>query len=148
LKKLLRIFTVSTLAFAWLLIAPTEANSDDPIEIGAQRIEELNYKVLDLNDSSELVSLIDVAQGKYNDAVDARDNKILAEEDYLDAVDAESTSLSNLNNKISLLNAAQKAVDDQTPIVSTALTSYPVPLLRKKTLGFNSSYLPAVFSSA
>ena len=46
-----------------------------------------------------------------------------AEEDYLDAVDAESTSLSNLNNKISLLNAAQKAVDDQTPIVSTALTN-------------------------
>jgi hypothetical protein len=123
LKKLLRIFTVSTLAFAWLLIAPTEANSDDPIAIGAQRIEALNDKVLDLNDSAELVYLIDVAQDKYEDAVDAKDNKILAEEDYLDAVDAESTSLSNLNNKISLLNAAQKAVDDQTPIVSTALTN-------------------------
>jgi len=123
LKKLLRIFTVSTLAFAWLLIAPTEANSDDPIAIGAQRIEDLNDKVLDLNDSAELVYLIDVAQDKYEDAVDAKDNKILAEEDYLDAVDAESTSLFNLNNKISLLNAAQKAVDDQTPIVSTALTN-------------------------
>jgi hypothetical protein len=123
LKKLLRIFTVSTLAFAWLLIAPTEANSDDPIAIGAQRIEALNDKVLDLNDSAELVSLIDVAQDKYEDAVDSKDNKILAEEDYLDAVDAESTSLSNLNNKISLLNAAQKAVNDQTPIVSAALTN-------------------------
>jgi hypothetical protein len=123
LKKLLRIFTVSTLAFAWLLIAPTEANSDDPIAIGAQRIEALNDKVLDLNDSAELVYLIDVAQDKYEDAVDAKDNKILAEEDYLDAVDAELTSLSNLNNKISLLNAAQKAVDDQSPVVSTALTN-------------------------
>jgi hypothetical protein len=123
LKKLLRIFTVSTLAFAWLLIAPTEANSDDPIEIGAQRIEELNYKVSDLTDSAKLVSLIDVAQGKYADAVNARDNKISAEEDYLDAVNAESISLSNLNNKISLLNTAQQAVDNQTPIVSTALTN-------------------------
>jgi hypothetical protein len=123
LKKLLRIFTVSTLAFAWLLIAPTEANSDDPISIGAQRIESLNDKVLDINDSAELISLIDVAQDQYEAAVNARDNKTSAEENYNQAVDAESTALSNLNNKTSLLNAAQKAVDDQTPIVSTALTN-------------------------
>ena len=123
MKKLLRIFTVSILAFAWLFIAPTGANSDDPISIGAQRIEALNEQVSDLNDISEFVPLIEEAQDKYDAAVISRDNKISAEEDYVDAVDAESTSLSNLNNKISLLNAAQKAVDDQTPIVSTALTN-------------------------
>jgi len=123
LKKLLRISTVFILAFGWLFIAPLGAHSDDPITIGAQRIEALNEKVSDLNDSAELVSLIDVAQDKYETAVNVRDNKISAEEDYLDAVDAESVALSNLNNKISLLNAAQKAVDDQTPIVSTALTN-------------------------
>jgi hypothetical protein len=123
LKKLLRTFTVFILAFGWLFIAPTGANSDDPIAIGAQRIEALNEQVSDLNDISEFVPLIEEAQDKYDAAVISRDNKISAEEDYVDAVDAESTSLSNLNNKISLLNAAQKAVDDQTPIVSTALTN-------------------------
>jgi hypothetical protein len=123
LKKLLRTFTVFILAFGWLFIAPTGANSDDPISIGAQRIEVLNEQVSDLNDISEFVPLIEEAQEKYDAAVISRDNKISAEEDYLDAVDAESTALSNLNNKISLLNAAQKAVDDQTPIVSTALTN-------------------------
>ncbi len=123
MKKLLRTFTVFILAFGWLFIAPTGANSDDPIAVGGQRIEALNNKVSDLNDISEFVPLIEEAQDKYDSAVISRDNKILAEEDYLDAVDTESTSLSNLNNKISLLNAAQKAVDDQTPIVSTALTN-------------------------
>jgi hypothetical protein len=123
LKKLLRTFTVFILAFGWLFIAPTGANPDDPIAIGAQRIEALNNKVSDLNDISEFVPLIEEAQDKYDAAVISRDNKISAEEDYLDAVDAESAALSNLNNTISLLNAAQKAVDDQTPIVSTALTN-------------------------
>ena len=123
MKKLLRTFTVFILAFGWLFIAPTGANSDDPISVGAQRIEALNEQVSDLNDISEFVPLIEEAQDKYDVAVIFRDNKISAEEDYLDAVDAESTALSNLNNKISLLNAGQKAVDDQTPIVSTALTN-------------------------
>jgi hypothetical protein len=122
LKKLLRIFTVSTLAFAWLLIAPTEANSDDPITVGAQRIEALNEKVSDLNDSAELVSLIGVAQDKYDAAVISRDNKISAEETYVQAVDTEAESLSTLNTKISNLSSAQSSVDGQTATVALALT--------------------------
>ena len=122
MKKLLRIFTVSTLAFAWLLIAPTEANSDDPITVGAQRIEALNEKVSDLNDSAELVSLIGVAQDKFDAAVISRDNKISAQEDYDEAVETEAESLSTFNTKISNLSSAQSSVDGQTATVALALT--------------------------
>jgi outer membrane biosynthesis protein TonB len=121
LKKLLRIFTVSTLAFAWLLIAPTEANSDDPIAIGAQRIQALNEKVSDLTDSAELVSLIDVAQDKYEAAVNARDSKISAEEAYDEAVETEANALSTLDEKILNVSTAQSAVDGQTATVEIAL---------------------------
>ncbi len=123
MNKLLRIFTVSTLAFAWLLIAPTEANSDDPITVGAQRIEALNEKVSDLNDSAELVSLINVAQDKYEAAVIARDNKISAQEAYDEAVETEEESLSILNTKISNLSLAQSSVEGQTATVELALTN-------------------------
>ena len=122
MKKLLRISTVFTLAFAWLLIAPTEANSDDPISVGAQRIEALNEKVSDLNDSADLVSLIGVAQDKYDAAVISRDNKISATEDYDEAVETEAESLSTLNTKISNLSLAQSSVDGQTATVALALT--------------------------
>jgi hypothetical protein len=121
LKKLLRIFTVSTLAFAWLLIAPTEANSDDPITLGQQRIESLNDKVLELNDSAELIYLIDAAQEKYDAAVISRDNKILAIEDYDEAVETEAESLLTLNTKISNLSLSQSSVDGQKATVALAL---------------------------
>jgi hypothetical protein len=121
IKRLTRITLATFLAFGWLLIAPTEAHSDDPIAIGAQRIEVLNEKVSDLNDSAELVSLIDVAQGKYDDAVIARDNKISAAEAYDEAVETEAESLSTLNTKISNLSLAQSAVDGQTATVAIAL---------------------------
>ena len=111
------------MAFGWLLIAPTDAHSDDPITIGAQRIEALNQKVSDLTDSAELVSLIDVAQDKYDAAVVARDNKISAEEDYDQAVDTEEEALSTLNTKISELSSAQSSVDGQTATAELALTN-------------------------
>ena len=111
------------MAFGWLLIAPTDAHSDDPITVGAQRIEALNQKVSDLTDSAELVSLIDVAQDKYDAAVIARDNKISAEQSYAQAVETESTSLSTLNTKISNLESAQSGVDGQTAVVATAQTN-------------------------
>ena len=118
----MRISTVVLLAFGWLFIAPLEAHSDDPITIGAQRIEALNQKISDLTDSAKLVSLIDVAQDKYDAAVIARDNKISAEEDYEQAVETEEESLSTLNTKISDLSLAQSSVDGQTATVSLALT--------------------------
>jgi len=109
------------LAFGWLFMTP--ANGDDPISIAAERIADLNYNLENLADKAQTQELISIAEDKYDAAMLARDNKIAAEEEYDQAVDAESQALSNLNNKISLLNAAQKAVDDQTPIVSTALTN-------------------------
>ncbi len=123
MNKLLRISTVVLLAFGWLFIAPLEAHSDDPITIGAQRIEALNQKVSDLTDSAELVSLIDVAQDKYDAAVIARDNKISAEEDYDQAVDTEEEALSTLNTKISDLSSAQSSVGGQSATVELALTN-------------------------
>jgi hypothetical protein len=111
------------LAFGWLAIAPTDAHSDDPITIGAQRIEALNQKVSDLTDSAELVSLIDVAQDKYDAAVIARDNKSSAEQSYAQSVEAEASALSTLNTKISSLSSAQSAVDGQTATVATAQTN-------------------------
>jgi len=104
-------------------MSPIDANSDDPISIGAQKIEALNQKISNLTDSAELISLIDTAEEKYDAAVIARDNKISAEEAYTTAVNTEASKLSILNDKISALEAAQKAVDDQTPVVATALTN-------------------------
>jgi hypothetical protein len=69
-----------------------------------------------------LVSLIDVAQDKYDAAVISRDNKISAEETYVQAVDTEAESLSTLNTKISNLSLAQSSVDGQTATVALALT--------------------------
>ena len=70
-----------------------------------------------------MVSLIDVAQGKYDDAVTARDNKISAEESYDEAVETEAESLSTLNTKISNLSLAQSSVDGQTATVALSLTN-------------------------
>jgi uncharacterized protein YjcR len=120
-NKLFRITAATLLAFGWLFMTP--ANGDDPISLAAERIAELNYNLENLTDKAQTQELISISEDKYDAAVLTRDNKIAAEEEYSQAVDAESQALSNLNNKISLLNAAQKAVDDQTPIVSTALTN-------------------------
>jgi outer membrane biosynthesis protein TonB len=121
LKKLLRISTVFILAFGWLFIAPVGAHSDDPIAIGAQRIEALNEKVSDLNDISEFVPLIEEAQDKYDAAVNARDNKISAEQAYNEAVETEANALSTLDEKIFNVSTSQNAVDGQTATVAIAL---------------------------
>jgi hypothetical protein len=123
IKNLIRMVSSFFLAFGWLFIAPTEAHSDDPITIGAQRLEVLNDQVSDLTDSADLVSLIDVAQDKYDEAIVARDNKISADEDYNQAVQVEANKLSLLNTAKDELDSAKSAVDVQTPIVSTALTN-------------------------
>ena len=117
----MRISTTILLAFGWLLVAPTEANSDDPITLGAQRIESLNEKVSDLTDSAELVSLIDIAQDKYEAAVISRDNKVSAFEAYDQAVEIEETALTTLDEKIFNVSTAQDAVDGQTATVGIAL---------------------------
>ena len=70
-----------------------------------------------------MVSLIDVAQDKYDSAVIARDNKTSAEQAYTQALESEASSLSTLNTKMSNLSSAQSAVDGQTATVATALTN-------------------------
>jgi hypothetical protein len=70
-----------------------------------------------------LVSLIGIAQDKYDAAVISRDNKILSEEAYDEAVDTEAESLSTLNTKISNLSSAQSSVDGQTATVALSLTN-------------------------
>jgi hypothetical protein len=114
LKKLLRIFTVSILAFAWLLIAPTEANSDDPLTVAAQEIQELNSKVSNLVYQDDFIDLIDIAENKFDYAKNAMELRDDATDAHGDAVEAEATALE-------AKNLAQSNVDGQTATVALAL---------------------------
>lgn len=104
------------MAFSWLLIAPTDAHSDDPLVVAAQEIEDLKDSVEDLNYRDEFNSLIAIAENKYNYAVQAKQNKDTASTAYDNAVTAKSTALQEKN-------LAQTAVDGQTVTVATALTN-------------------------
>jgi len=53
----------------------------------------------------------------------AKEDKLLKEQLYDQAVNSEANALSTLNTKISILNAAQSAVDGQTVTVSNSLTN-------------------------
>jgi hypothetical protein len=114
LKKLLRIFTVSILAFAWLLIAPTEANSDDPLTAAAQEIQELNSKVSNLVYQDDFIDLIDIAENKFDYAKNAMELRDDATDAHEDAVEAEATALE-------AKSLAQSNVDAQTVTVALAL---------------------------
>jgi hypothetical protein len=114
LNKLLRISTVILLAFGWLFIAPTEANSDDPLTVAAQQIEELNNSIDDLGYKDEFISLIEKAEDKYDLAVSAKETQTQTSDLYDDSLDAESTALEEKD-------LAQSAVDEQTEEVATAL---------------------------
>jgi len=54
--------TATLLAFGWLLIAPTEANPNDPISVAAQEIQDLKDSVDDLGYKDQFNSLIDIAK--------------------------------------------------------------------------------------
>jgi hypothetical protein len=114
LKKLLRIFTVSTLAFAWLLIAPTEAHSDDPLTVASQEIQELNSKVSNLVYQDDFIDLIDIAENKFAYATNAMELRDDSYDAYDNAVEAEATALEEKN-------LAQSNVDGQTATVALAL---------------------------
>ena len=98
--------------FGWLFLTP--AYSDDPLSLANQEIQDLNNSIDDLNYKNEFISLIDIAENKYDAAVSAKQAKDTAYSQYDEALDAESTALSEKNT-------AQSAVDQQTIIVSTAL---------------------------
>jgi hypothetical protein len=114
LKKLLRISAVILLAFGWLLIAPTEANSDDPLTVAAQEIQELNDSVDDLGYQDDFIDLIDIAENKFDSATNAKELKDDAYDAHEDAVEAETTALE-------AKNLAQSNVDGQTATVALAL---------------------------
>jgi len=92
LKKLLRISTVILLAFGWLFIAPTEANSDDPLTVAAQEIQDLNDSIDDLGYKDEFISLIEEAEDKYALAVSAQSTQSQTSDLYDDSLDAKSTA--------------------------------------------------------
>jgi hypothetical protein len=114
LNKLLRIFTVSILAFGWLFIAPTEANSDDPLTVAAQDIQSLNSAVDKLDYKDGLINMIDIAENKFAYAKNAMESRDAAYDSYDDAVEAEDIALEDME-------LAQSNVDGQTVTVALAL---------------------------
>jgi outer membrane biosynthesis protein TonB len=118
--KAWRLSLAAILGFGWLFMTP--AYSDDPLTIAQERISKLNEDINNLSDKEYTQELISVAEDKYEDAVDAKNNKTSSEEAYDGAVETEAESLSNLNTKISNLSSAQSSVDGQTATVALALT--------------------------
>ena len=104
------------MAFGWLLIAPTDAHSDDPLTVAAQEIQSLKDSVDDLSYKDELNSLIGIAEEKYNIAYSAKAAQDSATAAYNSAVEAKATALQ-------AKELAQVAVDGQTVTVATALTN-------------------------
>jgi len=113
LNRLYRLTLTFILMFGWLFLTP--AYSDDPLSLANQEIQDLNNSIDDLNYKDEFISLIDVAENKYDAAVAAKQAKDTAYSQHDEAVAAEATALSEKNT-------AQSAVDGQTVIVATALT--------------------------
>ncbi len=107
------------MAFGWLFLSP--ASADDPITLGGQRIEDLNNKLNNLTDKTKTQELISIAEDKYDTAVEAqnaRNASILA---YENAVTAEASALSELNNAQDELDIAQSDLNDQQEVVDSAL---------------------------
>ena len=111
--KIWRLSLAAILGFGWLFLTP--AYSDDPLSLAAQEIVKLNADISDLNYQDQFISLIDIAESKYDDAVDAKDARDDASDAYDAAVVAEATALDEKN-------LAQSAVDGQTVTVATALS--------------------------
>ena len=84
------------MAFGWLLIAPTDAHSDDPLAVAAQEIQSLKDSVDDLSYKDELNSLIGIAEEKYNIAYSAKAAQDSATAAYNSAVEAKATALHTL----------------------------------------------------
>jgi hypothetical protein len=114
IKRLTRITLATFLAFGWLLIAPTEAHSDDPLTVAAQEIQELNDSVDDLGYQDDFIDLIEIAENKLASATNAKELKDDAYDAHENAVEAEDTALE-------AKNLAQSNVDGQTVTVALAL---------------------------
>lgn len=113
-NKLWRLTLTAILGFGWLFITP--AHSDDPLSLAAQEIQKLNNSVDNLNYKDDFISLIDIAENKYEAAVAAKELRDTASIAYDDAVEAETAALAQKN-------LAQSTVDGQTVTVDLALTN-------------------------
>ncbi len=102
------------LAFGWLLIAPTDAHSDDPLTIAAGQIQNLNSAVDKLDYKDGLINMIDIAENKFAYAKNAMEARDAAYDSYNDAVEAEAIALEDME-------LAQSNVDGQTVTVELAL---------------------------
>jgi hypothetical protein len=98
--------------FGWLFLTP--AYSDDPLSVAAEEIAELNEKVTNLTEEADTRALIDIAEDKYDAAVASKAARDSAYAAYNEAVESETTALSEKTT-------AQSAVDGQTVTVATAL---------------------------
>jgi|688.fasta_scaffold104499_2 outer membrane biosynthesis protein TonB len=98
--------------FGWLFLTP--AYSDDPLSVAAEEIAELNEKVTNLTEEADTRALINIAEDKYDAAVASKSARDSAYAAYNEAVEAETTALSEKTT-------AQSAVDGQTVTVATAL---------------------------
>ncbi len=98
--------------FGWVFLTP--AYSNDPLGLAAQEIQELNNSVSDLVYQDDFISLIDIAEQKYTDALAAKESRDGASTAYNAAVESKATALSEKN-------LAQSEVDGQTATVATAL---------------------------
>ena len=72
------------MAFGWLLIAPTDAHSDDPLTVAAGQIQNLNSVVDKLDYKDGLIGLIDIAENKFSYAKNLGDVRDAATQAYED----------------------------------------------------------------
>ena len=98
-----------------MLPGPSQA-TEDPLVKAYEDIQQLNIDVNKLTNKASTQALIDIAEEKYDLAIEAKDNKDSASADYDNAVNAEVTATQNLN-------LAQSTVDGQTVTVAIALTN-------------------------
>jgi len=112
--KLWRLSLTAILGFGWLFLTP--AYSDDPLQIAAAQIQQLEADVQKLNDKAATQALIDIANNKYDAAVAAKENLQDKQTAYDNAVAAQLSASDAKND-------AQSAVDNQQVIRDAAYTN-------------------------
>ena len=112
--KLWRLSLTAILGFGWMFLTP--AYSDDPLQIAASQISQLESDVQKLTDQAKTQELIDLAKSKYSAAVAAKQNMQDAQTAYDTAVSDGATATTAKNN-------AQSAVDAQQTVRDSAYTN-------------------------
>jgi len=145
-NKAWRLSLTAILGFGWLFLTP--AYSDDPLSLAAQEIQRLKNSVPDLAYQDQFISLIDVAENKYNNAVSAKEFMDSAITAYDAAIIAEESALQ-------AKNSAQIEVESQSGIVESALlnknnaeSDLSIAQLNLNTANSNVQLAQSIVSSA